>query len=148
MLTSKKVNTILLGSNGALLSLSLLLLRLAIGIILFVVGSGKVLGWFGGYGLNTTIQFYVKMGIAVPLAYLSCFTEFLGGLLLALGLFTRLAAFAVAINMVVATITMLPNGFLGPNGASYPFTFFIIAIAVLLAGPLDYSVDSALLKRD
>ena len=148
MLTSKKVNTILLGSNGALLSLSLLLLRLTIGIILFVVGSGKVLGWFGGYGLNTTIQFYVKMGIAVPLAYLSCFTEFIGGLLLALGLFTRLAAFAVAINMVVATITMLPNGFLGPNGASYPFTFFIIAIAVLLAGPLDYSVDSALFKRD
>ena len=140
---SENVNTILLGKNDALLSSSLLLLRLTIGILLFIVGSGKVFGWFGGYGLHTTIQFYIKMGIAVPLAYLSCFTEFLGGLLLAFGLFTRTTAVAVVINMSVATIKMLPGGFLGSSGpgASYPFMFLIIAISILLAGPMSLSID-------
>ncbi len=132
-----------MGNNVTLLNLSLLMLRLALGIVLFMVGSGKVLGWFGGYGLHTTIQFYIKMGIAVPLAYLSCFTEFIGGLLITLGLFTRPAAFAVVINMTVATITMLPSGFLGADGpgASYPFAFLIIAVVILLVGPMNFSFD-------
>ncbi len=140
---NKNLFKILLGNNSALLSLSILLLRLVIGIILFVVGSGKVFGWFGGYGLQATVQYFsTKAGFAVPLVYLSCFTEFIGGLLLTIGLFTRPVAIAVLINMTVATVTMLPSGFLGPSGASYPFTFLIITIVIMLSGPMDYSVDS------
>ncbi len=150
MRVNKKVNTLLLGNNDALLSSGILLLRLTIGILLFIVGSGKVFGWFGGYGLHATIQFYIKMGIAVPLAYLSCFTEFLGGLLLAFGLFTRPAAVAVVINMAVATITMLPGGFFGASGpgASYPFVFLIMAIVILFTGPMSISLDSLIFKSE
>jgi len=109
------------------------------------VGAGKVFGWFSGFGMETTIKFYVQMGISVPLAYTSCYTEFIGGLLLAVGFLTRPSALAVAINMVVATILTLPSGFLGSSGgASYPFTFAIIAISILLSGPLKYSLDNLL----
>jgi len=136
---------ILMRNNYSLISVSLLLLRLVIGIILFIVGSGKVFGWFGGYGLQATVQYFsTKAGFAVPLVYLSCFTELIGGLLLTIGLFTRPAAIAVLINMTVATVTMLPNGFLGPSGASYPFTFLVIAITILISGPMNLSIDHLL----
>jgi putative oxidoreductase len=116
-----------------------------VGVILFIVGSGKVLGWFGGFGMETTINFFVtKQGFSVLLAYMSSYTEFIGGFLLIVGLLTRPAAFAVMINMVVATIVSLPRGFVG--GAAYPFTFLISAVIILLAGPMIYSIDSLLLR--
>ena len=135
---------LLVQTNRRLLSACLLSLRLAIGIMLFIAGAGKVLGWFGGFGMDVTIQFYGKMGISIPLTYLSSYTEFLGGFLLAVGLLARPAAFAVMINMTVATIVSLPNGFLAPMGASYPLMFLIIAAVILLAGPMAWSIDSLL----
>lgn len=87
-------------NNTSILNICLLLLRCTIGIILFVVGAGKVLGWFGGFGMEQTIKFFAQIGISVPLTYLSSYTEFIGGLLLTVGLFTRPAAFAVTINML------------------------------------------------
>lgn len=146
MLINKTSIKILTGNNTALLSTSMLLLRCTIGIILFVVGSGKVLGWFGGFGMETTIKFFAQLGISIPLTYLSSYTEFIGGLLLTIGLLTRPAAFAVMINMLVATILTLPNEFLAQNGASFPFIFLIISITILLAGPMAYSVDSMLIN--
>jgi putative oxidoreductase len=113
---------------------------------LFVVGAGKVLGWFGGFGIQTTIGFYVKSGISVPLAYLSCCTEFIGGFLLVIGLLTPPAAFAVMINMIVATIVTLPNGFI-IGGAAYSFTLMICAIIILLAGPMDYRIDALFFRE-
>lgn len=133
-------------TNANLLSICLLLLRCTVGIILFVIGSGKVFGWFGGQGMEVTVQnFVTKMGIPVPLAYLSCYTEFIGGFLLIVGLFTRPAAFAVMINMLVATIVMSQNGFFFGR-AAYPFSLMISAVIIQLAGPMAYSVDSLLLQ--
>lgn len=135
----------LISYDKNLLNTGILLLRCTVGIIIFMVGSGKVAGWFGGFGLHTSIQFYIKMGIAVPLAYASIFTEFIGGFLLTAGLFTRPAAFAVTINMAVATLIMLPKGFVS-GGASYPFSLFIIAMAIMLTGPMDFSLDALIFK--
>ncbi len=147
MLKNGIINKILTGENKTLQSSSLLLLRCTIGIILFIVGAGKVFGWFGGFGMEQTIKFFSQIGISVPLTYLSSYTEFLGGLLLAFGLFTRPVAFAVVINMTVATIITLPGGFLGPNGAVLPFIFLVISIAILLTGPYDYSVDALIINN-
>lgn len=148
MIKDSMFSKILINTNQELINTGFLLLRFTIGIIIFVVGAGKVLGWFGGFGLTASINFYVsKMGISLPFAYLSCFTEFIGGILLAIGLFTRPAAFAIMINMLVATIKMLPNGFMGPGHASYPFIFLIIDIVILIAGPMHYSLDVLIMDK-
>src|SRR5512133_762205 len=86
-----------------LLNLSFLLARCTIGVLLFMAGSGKAMGWFEGFGLDATLQFYTKMGFSAALAYLSIYTEFIGGFLLIIGFLTRPAAFAIMINMAVAT---------------------------------------------
>jgi DoxX len=75
-------------TNVTLFNLGILLLRATIGIIFFGIGAGKVFGWFGLPGLEMTLQFYANMGIPAPLAYLSIFTEFIGGFLLIVGLLT------------------------------------------------------------
>jgi putative oxidoreductase len=137
---------ILTETNDQLVNVAILLLRVTIGIILFGAGAGKVFGWFGGFGLQMTLHFFAEMGFSAPLAYLSIFTEFIGGFLLILGLLTRPAAFAVMINMIVATIVTLPKGFL-VGMAAYPFTLAIIALVILLTGPMAYSID-ALLNRN
>ena len=129
-----------------LLSSCLLLLRITVGVILFIVGAGKVLGWFGGFGMQTTINFFVtKEGFSVLLAYLSSYTEFIGGILLVVGLLTRPVALAVVINMAVATIVSLPRGFVA--GAAYPFSFMISAVIILLAGPMLISLDSLIFRH-
>ena len=137
---------VLTESNITLLDVSILLLRLAVGIILFVAGAGKAMGWFGGQGIDATIDIFVsKMGIHPILAYLSCYTEFIGGFLLIVGLLTRPAAFAITINMLVATVLMLPNGFM--TGASYPFSVMVSSLVILLAGPMAYSLDALLFGK-
>jgi putative oxidoreductase len=146
-MNKEMINRLLTGVNPKIIDAGILLLRCNIGIILFVVGSGKVLGWFGGFGFHTTLQFYGKMGFSVLLTYLSSYTEFIGGFLLTIGFLTRPAAIAVLINMAVATIIMLPNGFLGPSGASYPFTFFVVDLIILLTGPMSLSLDSLIMKK-
>lgn len=140
------IKSLLVKTNPSLLDLSILLLRSTIGGILFAAGAGKVLGWFGGMGMEQTIQmFQSSTGISAPLAYLSSYTEFIGGFLLVAGLLTRPVAFAVMINMLVAFLVTLPNGFLA-GGASYPFSFLITSIIILLTGPMGYSIDSLIFR--
>ena len=143
----KIIKFILTGTNTKLIDTGILLLRCILGTILFVVGAGKVLGWFGGSGLQINIQLYNKMGYSVFLTYLSSYTEFIGGFLIIIGLLTRPALIAVIINMIIATSVMLPNGFLRSSGASYPFTFLITAIVILLTGPMNISIDSLLFHK-
>jgi putative oxidoreductase len=142
-----KIIDLLMATNPGLLSVSLLLLRASAGIILFIVGSGKVFGWFGGQGFQLSVASYGKMGFSPPLAYLSIYTEFIGGGLLILGLLTRPAAFAITINMLVATEVMLPRGFIA-GGAYSPFVLMIIALVILLVGPMAISLDYILVRRD
>lgn len=135
---------LLMGTNKRLFSIGILLLRCGVGLILFVAGAGKVLGWFGGMGLKTTIAMFDKeMGLAHFWSYLSCYTEFIGGFLLIIGLLTRPAAFAIFINMLVATIFVGPKNFFMGGGA-YPFSLMISALVILLSGPMLYSLDALL----
>ena len=135
----------LIKTNTALLSISVLLLRIVLGGILFIAGAGKVFGWFGGMGLEATLEAFTQMGFSAPLAHLSNYTELIGGLLIAIGLFTRPAALAIAINMLVATIVSLPQGFM--MGASYPFSLFMVSLALLIAGPMSISADALLFGK-
>src|SRR6266704_6986511 len=79
------------------------ILRLVLGIVFFAHGAQKMLGWFGGYGFSGTMGFFTgPMHIPAPLAFLAIAAEFFGGLGLILGFLTRIAAFGIAVNMVVA----------------------------------------------
>src|SRR5437588_12672274 len=84
----------------------LTVLRLVLGVVFFAHGAQKMLGWFGGYGFSGTMGFFThQMGIPAPLAFLAIAAEFFGGLGLILGFLTRVAAFGIAVNMVVAIAT-------------------------------------------
>jgi putative oxidoreductase len=136
-----------MSTNAFFTNISLLLLRWITGVILFVAGAGKVFAWFGGYGMEKTVEaFKNMMGINSFLAYVSSYTELIGGLLLILGLFTRPAAFAVWINMLVATIVSLPFFAKNGPGASFPCTLAVISFAILLMGPGVFSIDALLFR--
>src|SRR3984957_15233864 len=83
------------------------ILRVVLGVVFFAHGAQKALGWFGGYGFSGTMgMFTTHMHIPAPFAALAIAAEFLGGLGLIVGLLTRIAAFGIAVNMVVAVLTV------------------------------------------
>lgn len=131
-------------SSSDLYFLGLLVLRITLGAIMFAHGAQKVLGWFGGYGLKaTTGHFKNALHIPLPLAYIAAFTEFLGGIAIAAGILTRLAALGIAVAMAVAIQKVhIKNGFFlsgGANGKSggfeYNLALLAMALFLLLSGP-------------
>lgn len=137
----------LIDTNNRTLSAAILLLRIMAGLILFVGGAGKVMGWFGGFGMPATLEMFKNnVHLSAFWTYLSCYTEFIGGFLIIIGLLTRFAAFALVINMLTATLLSgFKNFFMG--GAAYPCLLFVIFLAIVLAGPMDYSIDALFAKR-
>lgn len=134
---------------------ALAILRLVLGIVFFAHGAQKVLGWFGGSGFAATMGFFTaKMGIPAPLAALAIAAEFLGGLGLILGLLSRVAAFGIAVNMLVAILLVhAPHGLFmnwygnqKGEGIEYHLLAIAIAIAVMLKGAGAASVDLAIYR--
>jgi putative oxidoreductase len=130
------------------LSLSLLVLRVVVGLTMAGHGAQKLFGWWGGPGLNAWTEGVARMRIrpAVPFAWLAALAEFGGGLLLALGLLSPLGSLAIIGTMLVAIATVhWPNGFWNTK-RGYEFNLTIIAavVAIGLAGPGTYSVDQAI----
>jgi putative oxidoreductase len=131
-------------------SLSLLILRVVLGVIFFAHGAQKVLGWYGGHGLKGTVGHMTSMGLPLQIAYLVCFAEFLGGIGLVLGLLTRLAALAVGTVMAGAIKTvhwqngLFINWELAPgkgHGIEANLAFLAIALAIFLQGAGPLSID-------
>ncbi|MGA7160743.1 MAG: DoxX family protein [Bacteroidota bacterium] len=132
------------------LSVALFLLRIILGVVFFAHGAQKVFGWFGGYGLSGTVG-YFKNVVHIPalLAYLGPFVEFLGGIALLVGVFTKVAALGIFIMMLVATLKVhFPMGFFmsgkgDGKGAGYEFTLTlaVISLVLVLLGGGFYSVD-------
>src|SRR3989442_8322005 len=77
--------------------------RLVLGMLFFIHGDQLMLGWFGGYGLSGSMEFFTQhLGIPAPLAFLAICAEFFGGVVLIVGFFGRLSALAIIFTMVVA----------------------------------------------
>lgn len=136
----------LIETNTRTLSTSVLLLRIMAGLIIFVGGAGKVIGWFGGFGMTATLQMFKSgMHLSAFWIYTSCYTELIGGFLVIIGLVTRFAAAALFVNMLVATLFVgFKNFFLG--GAAYPCLLMVIFLAIILSGPMEFSIDALLAK--
>ena len=126
------------------------LVRVATGLLLVPHGSQKLFGWFGGSGIAGTEQFFAsKLGLPPWVAVLAGLVEFGGGLLLALGLVTRVAAVLVMGLMTVAVIQVhLPNGFFWTEGGyEYPLLWGILALSFVIRGGGRFSLD-ALIGRE
>ena len=129
----------------SLSGLSEALVRVAAGAFLVPHGAQKLFGAFGGYGLEATGQYFqTQLGFANgSLAALSAGSvEFFGGLLLALGLFTRLSAGALAVFLAVAASMHLGGSFFWTEGGwEYPVLWTIIALMFVVRGGGQYSLD-------
>lgn len=137
-------------------SFALTILRLVLGVVFFAHGAQKMLGWFGGYGFFGTMHFFTgAMHIPALFAFLAICAEFFGGLGLIVGLLTRVAAFGIFVNMLVA-IAMVHghNGFFmnwsgTEKGEGYEYHLLVLAMTVLLmakgAGALSF--DQAVARK-
>jgi putative oxidoreductase len=131
----------------------LTILRLVLAVVFLAHGSQKMLGWFGGYGFKATMGFFTQtMHIPAALAFLAISAEFFGGLGLLLGLLSRVAAFGITVNMLVAVfMTHLPNGFFmnwtgQQKGEGFEFHLLVIALtlALIIRGAGAFSLDRAI----
>jgi putative oxidoreductase len=131
-----------------MMDLGLLIIRLVIGILFIGHGAQKLFGWFGGYGLKGTGGWFDSIGMkpGVTMALLAGLAEFLGGILLAVGLFTPLAALMIAGTMLMAIVKVhAPNGFWSTsNGYEYNLTLIAVAVGLALIGPGKYAIDAIL----
>jgi putative oxidoreductase len=130
--------------------------RAVLGAVMIPHGAQKLLGWFGGPGLEGTLGFFSDaLGIPTPLAVLVVLAESFGALALILGLGTRLAASGVAVTMLGAIgLVHLPHGFFmnwfgAQQGEGFEFHLLALALAVPLiaTGGGRLSLDGWLARR-
>ena len=130
------------------LSIGLLLGRIVIGLVMAAHGTQKLFGWFGGYGLNKTGEFFVHLGFPAgrTFAAAASITEITSGLLVALGFLGPIGPALMISVMIVAMITVhWEHGlFASDNGIEVPLLYITGALVLVFAGYGRYSVDAIL----
>jgi putative oxidoreductase len=120
------------------------ILRIALGGILIPHGCQKLFGMFGGMGLTANAALFERLGYSPGMFWgtLVGLTEFVGGILLVLGLFTRFAAAAVLIFMIVAVKFTSAKGFFwSAGGFEFPLLLGICALFFVIRGGGHLSLD-------
>jgi putative oxidoreductase len=119
----------------------LLLLRLWLGLSLLLLhGSSKLTGFSKMSG-----QFPDPLGVGSPTSLsLAVFAEVVCALLLVLGLFTRLAALILSINMAVAFFVVHKAALSGPGSGELAFIYLAGFLTLVIAGAGRFSLDSKL----
>jgi len=133
-------------ARKSLLPCGYTVIRIALGLILLPHGFAKLF-------LNDAVptsRHFVEWGWPYPLAwaYFIGAVEFFGGLLLALGLLTRLVAVAIVIEMTVISFAVLyPKWDWGHHGMEYTVLMGLIAFGLALGGGGPYSLDRLFGRR-
>jgi putative oxidoreductase len=131
----------------------LMLSRLVLGIVFVAHGAQKAFGWFGGLGFDQTVRMFSQgLGIPVFFAVLAILAEFLGGIGLLAGLLSRIAAFGIAVNMLVAIFLVhAQNGLFmnwSGNQRGEGFEYHLLALAltllIMVRGAGAWSLDRVL----
>jgi putative oxidoreductase len=123
--------------------------RFALAAVMIAHGSQKVLGTFNGPGFNTFIAGNTPFSFMRPTwlwLTAAAFSEFVGGILIGLGFLTRVGAFFVACTMLTAVVGVHWNGgfFASNRGFEFPLSLLGMALALLISGGGQASVDRAL----
>ncbi len=129
---------------------ALLVLRVLLGIVFIPHGLQKLMGFSGVMSMFTT-----QLGIPAVFAFLAIVAEGLGSWGLVTGLLTRVAAFGITVNMIVAVYMMhWKNGFFmnwfgNQKGEGYEYHLLVIAIgiALMIKGGGKWSLDRVLSKK-
>ncbi len=127
---------------------AVLILRVLVGLLFFGHGTQKLFGWFGGRGLSGTAGFFSTLGLrpARFWAVVAGLAETLGGLGLALGFYTPVAAALIVGVMLMAILKVhIHNGiWVASQGVEYPLVNTAIALIIGWLGAGQYSLDSVL----
>jgi putative oxidoreductase len=142
-----KLNGWFVRAANACQSPLLLAIRLYWGWQFFRAGWGKVMN------IPHVVEYFTSLGVPAPTlnAYFISWLEVGGGILLALGLFSRLIAVPLTIDMVVAYIVgdreALGSIFSDPDKfyAAAPYTFLFASLLILIFGPGKLSLDSLII---
>lgn len=133
------------------------ILRVLLGIVFFPHGAQKVLGWYGGPGFSGTMEsFTIHLGIPPFFAFLAILAESLGAVALITGLLTRIAAFGITCNMVVAVYLLhfkhgfFMNWFGKQQGEGFEYHILVVAItiALMIKGAGRWSLDRLIARKD
>ena len=118
--------------------LALLVMRVVLGVIMIGHSYWKVFG-----GEHKAVAFVTGLGLPWWLTYFSMAAEFGGGILVILGLFTRVSAFAILVDMIVAIWKVhWKNGLLGEHGYQFTLTLAAVAFALIFFGAGPIALDS------
>lgn len=136
-------------------SAAALIMRLALGIVIFPHGAQKLLGWFGGRGFSSTIEGFAQMGLPAVLTFLVIIGEFFGGLGLIVSFLTRVAAAGVGLIMLGAMLLVhRQHGFFmnwtgQKAGEGFEFHLLAIGLAIglIILGGGKWSVDRAVAQQ-
>ncbi|MDE3181356.1 MAG: DoxX family protein [Acidobacteriota bacterium] len=132
------------------------IMRLALGVVFFAHGAGKMLGWWGGVGFANTMGYFTHfMHIPAPFAFLVICAEFFGGLGLLVGFLSRIAAFSLFVDMLVALFLVhIHYGFFmnwqgtkRGEGFEYHILALALLFAILVSGGGALSVDRLISGR-
>lgn len=121
-----------------MIDLSLLILRLAGGGIMFAHGAQKTFGWWGGAGLTETAK---KMDMGV-IGYLVSIGECFGGAGIVLGFLTRFSAASNVVIMIgaIAKVHGKNGFFMSDGGYEYNLALIGLLLPIVLVGPGRFAV--------
>lgn len=134
-------------------SIAPLIIRLMLAVVIWPHGAQKLLGWFGGGGLDETFKrFRSAWNIPPWLALVAVASEFLGGIGLIVGLLTRIAALGIGITMTVAMLkAQVQYGFFmnwfgkkQSEGIEYSLLVIAMAASLVISGAGILSLDRLL----
>lgn len=96
-----------------------------------------------------TQGFFASVGIPADLALLIGLLEVIGGILLIVGLVTRVAAILFAVEMMCAIlIVKAGNSFMGQGGFEVDLLLMSISISLAISGPGRLSIEREIIKRE
>ena len=136
-------------------SISTLLLRVTLALIMFPHGAQKLLGWFGGFGFDGTMGVFTgQMGLPWVIAFLVIIGESFGSLALLAGLLTRFTAASLAAIMTGAIVLVhWPHGFFmnwfgkqAGEGFEYHLLILGISAALVTSGGGRWAMDTVLAR--
>jgi|SRR5688572_14549822 len=121
--------------------------RLGLGVILAAHGAQKALGYFSGPGLAKFTSFPAPFPFMRP-AWLwmgaAAFAELIGGIMVIVGLLTRIGAFLLFCTMLTAVVGVHWPHFFMPAGFEYALALLAMSLALLISGGGMASIDLAL----